>query len=225
MKAEYLGHATWLVENAGTKVIFDPWLKGEGNPEATKNAEDIQVEYIFVSHAHDDHAASAVKVAQQNKATIITTFELANHFAKQGVTAHPMHLGGTFKFPFGTVRVTPAFHGSGVPGGHAAGFIVHLGGQTVYHAGDTALFGDMKLLGDLVDIDLALLPIGGNFTMDLGDAVKAVELLRPRFAVPMHYGTFPIIQADPEEFKRRVEAGTDTEVRVVKPGDSLSLEG
>lgn len=223
MKAEFLGHATWFVENQGTKILFDPWLKDEGNPQATKRAEEIEADYILVSHGHDDHAASTLKVARKNDATVIATFELANKFGAEGAKVHPMHVGGTYNFPFGRVRVTPAFHGSGVPGGHACGFIINLHGKVAYHAGDTSLFGDMKLLGELETIDVAFLPIGGNFTMDADDALQAARLLGARVVVPMHYGTFPIIPADPRDFKRRVESQTSSRVEIVTPGGVLEI--
>jgi len=135
-----------------------------------------------------------------------------------------MLVGGKHAFDFGYVRLTLAFHGAGLPGGHACGFVVNLGGTTVYHAGDTALFGDMSLLGRLEKIDYALLPIGDNFTMGPADAIEAVAMLKPRFVVPMHYNTWPLIAQNPEDFKREAEKRTGVPVLIVKPGETLTLE-
>ena len=201
---KFLGHACFLLREGKNTIIIDPFLTG--NPIAASPVEQIACQHILVSHGHDDHLGDAVSIARQNGATVIATAEVARACAEKGVSSHAMHIGGKHNFDFGYVRITQAFHGSGIPGGHACGFIVNFFGKTIYHTGDTGIFGDMALLGRLESIDVALLPIGDNFTMGIRDAVKAVELAAPGMAIPMHYNTFPVISADPEEFKRQVLA-------------------
>ena len=217
----YYGHACFSWENQGNILLFDPFLKD--NPFQIAQPEDIDCHYILVSHGHFDHLGDAVAIAKRTGATIISTAEIANLCAGQECKTHAMHLGGTFDFPFGSVRVTPAFHGAGIPGGHACGFIVRQGEHRVYFAGDTALFGDMTLLGRLESIDCALLPIGGNFTMGPKDAAEAVAMLKPAMVVPMHYNTWPVIEQDPAQFKQDVESRLSTPVRILKPGETLTF--
>lgn len=221
LKLRFLGHATWYVEAGGVRAVIDPFLRG--NPRAAATPEELRVDCVLVTHAHDDHKADAVEIARRNDALLISTFEIAAWAAEQGARTHGMHLGGRHRLGDGYVRVVPAYHGSGIAGGHAAGFVLHLGGVSFYHAGDTSLFGDMRLLGGTIErVDVAALPIGDNFTMGIDDAVIAVEWIRPRIAVPMHYGTFPAIDVDPGEFQRKVaERGLPTEVRILSPGEEL----
>lgn len=221
-KFHYINHACFLLENAGHAAIFDPYL--EGNPEGLK-PKDIKADYIFVSHAHFDHLGDAFAIAKANNATIITTAEIAGLAGENGCQAHGMHLGGTFMFPFGKVRITPAFHGSGIPGGHACGFIVDFYGAKVYFAGDTALFGDMALLPRLDPFDYAVLPIGGNFTMDPKDAAIAAEFLRAKYVIPIHYNTWPLIAQDVHAYKADVEARTASKVLIVNPGETIDIQG
>ncbi len=219
---KYLGHACFLLSDERTSLVFDPFLSD--NPCAAATADDIACQYVLPSHGHADHLGDTVKIAKRTGATVVSTAEMAGLCGGQGCKAHAMHLGGKHAFDFGYIRLTLAFHGAGVPGGHACGFVVNFGGTTVYHAGDTALFGDMALLGRLEKIDYALLPIGDNFTMGPADAVEAVAMLKPRFVVPMHYNTWPVIAQDPQEFKRDVEKRLGIPVLVAKPGDTLNLE-
>ena len=174
LQFHYIHHACFTLCDGTTTLLFDPYL--DGNPERL-SPEDIQADVIFVSHFHGDHLGSAYAIAKANDALLISTAEIANDAASHGVRAHAMHLGGTHSFPFGRVRITPAFHGSGIAGGHACGFIVGFGGKIVYFAGDTSVFGDMALLSRLEKIDVALLPIGDNYTMGPKDARLAAELL------------------------------------------------
>ncbi len=170
-----------------------------------------------------DHLGDTFKIAKAQDPMVISTFELATLCESRKIRAHAMHLGGKHKFDFGYVRVTPAFHGSGIPGGHACGFIVNFNSHIIYHSGDTSLFGDMKLLGELENIRLALLPIGDNFTMGISDAVRAVKMIKPEVVIPMHYNTWPIIECDPKEFKDDVEKQTGTKCVILAPGESYSL--
>ena len=217
----YYGHACFGLSNGDQSLIFDPFFTD--NPFQTAKAEDITCNYILVSHGHFDHLGDALAIAKRTGATVISTAEIANLASQHNCTAHAMHLGGKHAFDFGYVRVTLAFHGSGVPGGHACGFIVNFHGKTVYFAGDTGLFGDMALLGRLETIDYALLPIGDNFTMGPGDAIEAVSMLKPKHVIPMHYNTWPVIAQDPEAFKKDAEARTGVPVAIVKPGQKISL--
>ena len=217
----FLGHACFVLRNGKHALVFDPFLTG--NPVAAATAEQIDCQYILVSHGHDDHLGDAIKIAKRTGATIISTAEVARACSEKGVSAHAMHLGGKHNFDFGFVRVTPAFHGSGIPGGHACGFIVNFYGKTVYHTGDTALFGDMALLGRLEAIDVALLPIGDNFTMGPSDAAEAAHMLGPKLVIPMHYNTWPLIEQSPEDFKKDVETRFKIPVHIMRPGDTHTL--
>ncbi len=222
MKITYHGHSCFLIQDQGTSLIFDPFITG--NPAAKVKPEDILANYVLVSHGHGDHLGDTASIAKRNNALVVSTHEIAELVGAEGAKVHGMHLGGKFRLDFGYVRVTPAFHGAGVPGGHACGFIVDFHGRKVYFAGDTGLFGDMKLLGEIEPLDLALLPIGGNYTMDIDDAVRAVSFLRPEMVVPMHYNTFPVIEADPDEFKEKIERQVPgVAVRIVAPGESFGL--
>ena len=216
----YIHHSCFTLSDGKTTLLFDPYL--DGNPEGL-HARDIKANYIFVSHAHGDHLGSAYEIAKNNGALIISTAEIANDAQAHGCSSHAMHIGGTFKYPFGKVRITPAFHGSGIAGGHACGFIVHFDGKIFYFAGDTSLFGDMKLLGELEKIDYAFLPIGDNFTMGPDDAVVAAKFLGADTVIPIHYSTWPIINQDPEAYKAKTEAETSSKVLVAAPGSTVEL--
>lgn len=221
IKFHYLHHACFTLETDTDKIIFDPFL--EGNPEKIIPSQ-IKVSHVLVSHAHADHLGDAYEIAKNNQALLISTAEIAAEATATGCNAHGMHIGGTYKFPFGQVRITPAFHGAGIAGGHACGFIVDFYGTKIYFAGDTSLFGDMKLLGELEDIDYAILPIGGNYTMNGSDAAKAVEFLKAKKVIPVHYNTWPVIAQNPLLFKKLVETTTPAKVFIVAPGESLPLD-
>jgi L-ascorbate metabolism protein UlaG (beta-lactamase superfamily) len=217
----FLGHACFQLTHDDVSLLFDPFLTD--NPFQVAQASDISCKYILVSHGHADHLGDTVSIAQRNGATVIATAEIAHHISQENCTAHAMHIGGKHVFEFGYVRITPAFHGAGIPGGHACGFIVNFYDTTIYFAGDTSLFGDMALLGRLEKIDYALLPIGDNYTMGPDDAVEAVALLKPKTVIPMHYNTWPLIAQSPEEFKLAVEKRLGTPVHIVAPGQQITL--
>ncbi len=224
MKVKFFGHACWLIEGAKDKVIIDPFLTN--NPHTETKPADLEVDYILVTHAHGDHMGAAQELAQQSDATIITTNEIANMLSQKGFNTHGMHVGGAYEFSFGKVKAIPAFHGSGIEGGHACGYLLTMGEKTIYHAGDTSLFGDMKLLNGIwaEKVDLALLPIGDNFTMGPEDAAVAAKWIDPEKVVPMHYGTFSLIDVDPTEFVHRADAeNVNSEVIVLKPDESLEI--
>ncbi len=207
-KLTYLGHSAFLVEGHSGKVVIDPFLTG--NPVAAATPDQIKVDHVLLTHGHGDHIGDAVAIAQANEATIVAPFELASYCERQGARAHPMHIGGAHEFPFGRVKLTIAHHGSAAPDGtytgNPCGFLVTMDGRTLYHPGDTGLFYDMKLIGEMNQIDVAVLPIGDNFTMGVDDAVKATEFLQPRMVIPMHYKTFEVIDVEPQEFVDRVRA-------------------
>jgi L-ascorbate metabolism protein UlaG (beta-lactamase superfamily) len=219
-QALYLGHSAVLLTHGAHRLLIDPYLTG--SPHAAARADEISADYILVSHGHGDHLGDAIPIARRTGATVIATYELAAYCAEQGAKTHAMHVGGAHDFDFGRVKLTIAHHGGGAgPGaarytGPAVGFLVTLGESTIYHAGDTGLFYDMKLIGETHRIELAFLPIGDNYTMGIEDAVRAVEFLRPRRVVPMHYGAFPEVTADPYDFAARV---TGSQVTVLKPGE------
>jgi len=209
MKLKYFSHSAFQITADGGKVILiDPFITG--NPTTPINIENIKADYIILTHAHGDHIGDAFDIAKKCDSLIIAVNELADYSIGKGLRAHNMHIGGSYNFDFGRVKFTIAHHGSLTPdgqyGGEPAGVIITINGKSIYHTGDTGLFYDMKLIGEMDSIDYMLLPIGDNFTMGITDAVKAVELANPGVAIPMHYNTFPVIEADPEEFKNKVES-------------------
>ncbi|MBD3224378.1 MAG: metal-dependent hydrolase [Caldithrix sp.] len=205
-KVTFLGHSAWLIQNDQYSIIIDPFL--EGNPTAEVKPDELNVDYIIVTHAHGDHLGDAIPMAKKNNATIISNFEIANYCTDKGANAHPMHIGGAHEFPFGKVKLTPAWHGSSFPdgsyGGTPAGCLVMIDGRTIYHTGDTGIFMDMQLIGELNPVDFYMVNIGDNFTMGIDDAVKSVELIKPRMTFPMHFKTMDVIDVDPSEFVSKV---------------------
>ncbi|MCD8174891.1 MAG: metal-dependent hydrolase [Phascolarctobacterium sp.] len=220
-KFHFINHACFTIEKNGSTIIFDPFL--DGNPEGL-TAKDFKVDHVFISHAHFDHLGSAFEIAKNCDATVISTAEVCGLAEAAGCKNHGMHLGGTFRFPFGKVRITMAFHGSGVAGGHACGFIIDFYGTTFYFAGDTALYSDMQLLQTLDKFAYAILPIGGNFTMDPQDAAIAAKFLKAKYVIPIHYNTWPPITQDVNAYKANVEKSTSSKVLVVKPGKTIEME-
>ncbi len=229
VKLTFLGHACWLIESSSGKVIIDPFLTG--NPQAAAKPEQITVDAILVTHGHGDHLGDAVDIARRCNALIVAPFELANFCASKGANIHPMHIGGSREFPFGWVKLVPASHGSAYVGddgsvvytGNPCGFLYKTDGKLIYHAGDTGLIADMELIGKRYEIDVALLPIGDNFTMGPEDALEAVKLIKPKVVIPMHYNTWDLIAQDPEKFREMVKKETSSECVVVKPGESYEL--
>ena len=226
MRVTYYGHSCFLVETARARLLLDPFL--DDNPSAKIRAADVDCDYLLVSHGHDDHSGDALAIAQRTGATIIANFELAEYFAAQGAKAHGMNPGGGFNFPFGRVKLTVAHHTSSLNAGLQpiylgvpCGIVLSADGRNLYHAGDTALFLDMQLIGR-AGLDLALLPIGDNYTMGPDDALEALALLKPKLAVPMHFNTWPIIQQDAADFARRADLKGHA-VRVLQSGESIDL--
>ena len=225
LKYIWYGHGTFGLETGGYKLLIDPYFTD--NPAASTTADAVEADYILVSHGHGDHITDAVAIAKRTGATAIANFEIATWLGNQGVDFHPQHLGGGFKHPFGYLKLTLATHGSGLPdgsyGGNPAGFLLTTNeGEKVYLACDTGLFGDMRLIGE-EGIDLAVLPIGDNFTMGPDDALRAVKLIEPGHVIPAHYNTWDLIAQDPNAWAARVEAETKAKAHVLKPGESFSL--
>jgi len=210
MKLTYLGHAAVIIEEGKFKGIIDPFISG--NPLANINLDELSdVTHIFVTHGHGDHIGDTVDIAKKSGALVIANAEISAYLSNFNIKTHAMYIGGRTKFDFGIVKMTNALHGSGISdngnmiyGGNPGGFIIHINSNKVYHAGDTGLTLDMKLLED-ENIDVAFLPIGGNYTMDIDDAVKAVDFIKPKTVIPFHYNTFDLIKANPEEFKNKVK--------------------
>jgi len=219
------GHACFVLEADGRRVILDPFLMG--NPAADITLYGLpKIDAVLLSHGHSDHLGDAIPIARRDGATVVAAFELAKFCEDRGARAHALHIGGAHDFPFGRVKLVPAFHGGQVHGDDAGrytttpcGLVVTLGGRTVYHCGDTGLTLEMQLLAGRVDV--MLVPIGDNYTMGIEDAARAVELVQPRVAIPMHYNTFDVIKADPEVFRRQV--GGRAQVVVLGPGQSHTI--
>ena len=223
MKLRYHGHSAFeLRGDSGHTVLIDPWL--DENPQATVKSDSINADYIVITHAHFDHLGDAEKIARRCKAEIICVVELCSYFENKGLKTHPLQIGGSKSFPFGRVKLTIAWHGSQTPDGAyaglAAGVLLWMDGVCVYHTGDTGLFQDMKLIGELQKVDYMLAPIGDIYTMGIDDAVKAAELVRPGITIPMHYNTWPIIAADPEVFAAKIKA-LGLKCLILKPGDEV----
>ena len=218
LKFNFYGHACFQLDDGKYKLVFDPFLTG--NPLASIKADDVEADYVLFTHAHGDHVGDGYEIVVRTGATGIGIPEVTD-FGGENVKCIGMNLGGTLNLPFGFVRMVPALHSSGVQGGTPCGYVVGIGGQVVYFAGDTCLFGDMKLIGERDKIDWAILPIGDHFTMGIEDAAKAVEFLGAKNVIPVHYNTWDVIKQDPEKFKKLVKGAT---VHIVKPGESLNLD-
>lgn len=228
MNIKFLGHAALLIEHENFKALVDPFL--ENNPAYISDVEDTEgITHIFVTHAHKDHLGDTVEIAEENNSLIVCNAELAGILYNKNpeLQFHPMHIGGRYKFDFGSVKMTPAIHGSGYTedgvtydAGNPCGFVIEVNETKIYHAGDTGLTMDMKLL-EYEKIDIAFLPIGGNYTMDIDDAVRAVSFIDPKITVPIHYNTFGLIQADPTEFQRKLPY---SKVEILNPSESLEIQ-
>lgn len=226
MYVSYHGHSVVKIKTGDFTILIDPFITGNGLTDL--KAENENPDAILLTHGHNDHVGDTVQIAKANDAVVVAPFELANYLGWQGLKVHDMHIGGSWQFDFGKVKLTQAFHGSSyetedqqiIYTGMPAGILFTAEGKTIYHAGDTALFGDMKLIGERHPIDVAFLPIGDNFTMGPEDAAYAVELLKPKTVVPIHYNTFPPIKQDPQKFAELVTAA---DVRILSAGEGFEL--
>lgn len=225
MKIQYLGHSVFIIESLRFKCIIDPYISE--NPLCNIDIDEINgLTHIFITHGHGDHFGDCIKLARKNDAIVISNAEICCYLSNMGIKTHAMHIGGRYKFGFGIVKLTVAHHGSSIfdegkllYGGSPCGFIIKTENKCIYHAGDTGLTMDMQLLQN-ENIDLAMLPIGGNYTMDIEDALEAVKFIKPKVVVPMHYNTFDEIKADPKEFSR---LNTVCETKILDYGTVMEI--
>lgn len=229
MNITFLGHSGFVLKEGSVTIAIDPFIKN--NPVAPKDI-DINPEFILVSHGHGDHAGDALDIAKRSDSMIISVYELANYYARQGVRTHAMHIGGSHDFGLFKVKLTQALHGNSSGSEHGpaeylgnpCGFLVTFGDTIIYHSGDTGLFSDMSLIGSMNNIDVALIPIGDNFTMGPQDALEAVKMLQCQSVIPMHYNTWPLIAQDPDLFKKAVEEQTKSKAIILKPGQTIEIK-
>jgi L-ascorbate metabolism protein UlaG (beta-lactamase superfamily) len=223
MDVRFLGHAAFELSDGDTRVLIDPFLTG--NPKAAVSADDVTPTTILLTHGHADHIGDTVSIAKRSGAPVVAIVELAGEIGEEGVQVFDPNLGGTVEFDWGWARLVPAWHTSTTPKGTVntpAGLVVSLGGKTIYHLGDTCLFSDLALVGKRSPVDVALMCIGGHYTMDRTDAVEAARLIGAGTVIPCHYNTFPPIRSDAEAFKSEVESATSSKVVVLDPGETHS---
>ncbi|MHA6251466.1 metal-dependent hydrolase [Oceanobacillus sp. CAU 1775] len=226
MKVSYHGHSVVKIETDNHTILIDPFITG--NEACDLDASTIKADVILLTHAHNDHVGDTFDIAKRNDALVVAPFELAEYLGDKGLRSHPMSIGGSREFEFGKVKFTQAFHGSSfteengnvVYGGMPAGILFTANGKIIYHVGDTALFTDLKMYGDMNEIDVAFIPIGDNFTMGPEDALVAAEWINAKVSVPIHYNTFPVIEQDADKWANEVKVG---EGRALKPGEVIEL--
>jgi L-ascorbate metabolism protein UlaG (beta-lactamase superfamily) len=222
---DFYGHGTFGLDIDKHKILIDPYFNG--NPATQINADDLEADYLLITHGHGDHVGDAVEIANRTRAKVIANAEIARWLGDRGAEVFPQHIGGGHDYPFGYVKLTLAVHGSSLPdgsyGGMPGGFLITIpDGRKIYFAGDTGLFSGMSLIGE-EGVFLAALPIGDNYTMGPDDALRAVKLIQPQHVIPAHYNTWELIAQDPIEWKSRVEDETDVKVHVMQPDTGLDF--
>jgi L-ascorbate metabolism protein UlaG (beta-lactamase superfamily) len=223
MDVRFLGHAAFELSDGDTRVLIDPFLTG--NPKAAVAADDLSASAILLTHGHADHIGDTLSIAKRTGAPVLAIVELAGELGEEGIQTFDPNLGGTVEFDWGWAKLVPAWHTSTTPKGTVntpAGLVVSIGGQVVYHLGDTCLFSDLELVGRRTPVDIALMCIGGHYTMDRTDGVEAARLVGAGTVIPCHYDTFPPIQTDAQAFKSEVESATSSQVVVLEPGETHS---
>jgi len=223
MEVRFLGHAAFELADGDATVLIDPFLSG--NPKAAISADDAAATTILLTHGHADHIGDTVAIAKRTGAPAVAIAEIANELGEEGVEVFDPNMGGTVKFDWGWVKLVPAWHSSTTPKGTVntpAGLLINFQDTIVYHLGDTCVFSDLALVGKRHPIDIALMCIGGHYTMDRVDAVDAAELVEAKTVIPCHYNTFPPIETDAQAFKSDVESATRSNVVVLDPGQSHS---
>ncbi|HXO06880.1 MAG TPA: metal-dependent hydrolase [Solirubrobacteraceae bacterium] len=223
MDVRFLGHACFTLTDGDTTVLLDPFLTG--NPKAAISADDVAATTILLTHGHVDHYGDTVPIAKRTGAAVVAITEIAGELGNEGVEVNDCNLGGTATFDWGWVKLVPAWHTSTTPNGTVstpAGLLISFGGKIVYHLGDTCLFSDLQLVGRRNPIDIALMCIGGHYTMDRHDAVDAAGFVGAKTVIPCHYGTFPAIETDAQAFKSEVESQTSSQVVILEPGETHS---
>lgn len=222
LRITFIGHAAFLLDDGASKLVIDPFITG--NPVAKHSVNDIQCQYVALTHGHSDHFGDTVQLAQKNNATLIANFEICNYAAEHGVeSVEPANPGGTIRTSFGSVSFVHAFHSSSFEGqymGMPNGLVISMGGTVFYHCGDTGLFGDLKLIGEIYRPAIAAIPAGDRFTMDAKLAARAAEMIRPKYAIPIHFGTFGALAQEVNDFKP-----SGVEVKVLAPGDTWEYRG
>jgi L-ascorbate metabolism protein UlaG (beta-lactamase superfamily) len=224
MDLRFLGHACFTLSDGDTTVLIDPFLTG--NPKAVMSAEEAQATTILLTHGHSDHVGDTVAIAKRTGAVVMAITEIAGELGEQDLEVRNCNLGGTASFDWGWAKLVPAWHTSTTPAGTVstpAGLLISFQDKIVYHLGDTCLFSDLQLVGRRHPIDVALMCIGGHFTMDRFDAVDAAGFVGAKTVIPCHYNTFPLIDTDAQAFKSDVESSTDSQVVVLEPGETHSL--
>jgi L-ascorbate metabolism protein UlaG (beta-lactamase superfamily) len=223
MDVRFLGHACFTLSDGDTTLLLDPFLTG--NPKAAATADEVDATTLLLTHGHQDHYGDIVAIAKRTGATVVAITEVAREIGEQGCDVRDCNLGGTATFDWGRVKLVPAWHTSTTPNGTVntpAGLLISFGGKMIYHLGDTCLFSDLKLVGRRTPIDIALMCIGGHYTMDRHDAVDAAEFVGAKTVIPCHYNTFPPIETDVQAFKTEVESATSSSVTILEPGETHS---